>query len=69
MIAILAILGSTAIKEFAFPIMFGLIAGLYSSSFLSASFWVYLRKAFKQENKKPNKKAKKVKEQTTTVEA
>ncbi|MBE5742800.1 MAG: protein translocase subunit SecF [Clostridiales bacterium] len=65
MIAILAIvssiMGSTAIREFAIPIIFGLVAGLYSSSFLSASVWVYLRKAFKQSNKKPNKKVKKSK--------
>lgn len=72
MIVILAIvssvMGASAIREFAIPIIFGLVAGLYSSSFLSASFWVYLRKAFKQSNKKPNKKVKKSK-QVAEVEA
>lgn len=59
MIVALAIFGSTAIREFAFPIIFGLLAGAYSSVLLSASLWVKLRKAFGQENAKPAKKAKK----------
>lgn len=63
MIVILAIFGSAIIREFAYPIVFGLLAGLYSSALLSASFWVYLRKLFGQENKKPTKKVKKVREQ------
>ena len=62
MIGVLAIFGSTAIRDFAFPIMFGLLAGLYSSVLLSAPLWVKLRKLFKQENKKPVKKLKKIKE-------
>ncbi|MBR2384534.1 MAG: protein translocase subunit SecF [Clostridia bacterium] len=63
MIVCIAIFGNASIRDFAFPIMFGLIAGLYSSVLLSASTWVQLRKLFKQENKKPVKKIKKIKEQ------
>ena len=62
MIVILAIFGSSAIRDFAFPIIFGLLAGLYSSVLLSAPTWVKLRKLFGQENKKPVKKIKKIKE-------
>ena len=58
-IVLLAIFGNTTIHEFAFPIIFGLIAGAYSSIFLSASIWVYLRKLFRQSGKRPVKKAKK----------
>lgn len=39
-----AIMGVTTMEEFALPIIFGLLAGTYSSVFLSASIWVYLRK-------------------------
>ena len=39
-----AIMGVSTMEEFALPIIFGLIAGTYSSVFLSASVWVYLRK-------------------------
>ena len=39
-----SIMGVSTMEEFALPIVFGLIAGTYSSVFLSASFWVYIRK-------------------------
>ena len=39
-----AVMGVSSMQEFALPIIFGLIAGTYSSVFLSASIWVYLRK-------------------------
>ncbi len=39
-----SIMGVTTMEEFALPIIFGLLAGTYSSVFLSASVWVYLRK-------------------------
>lgn len=42
--AVCAIIGVASMAEFALPIVFGLLAGAYSSVFLSASFWVYLRK-------------------------
>ncbi len=59
MIVLLAIFGNSSIREFALPIIFGLIAGGFSSVFLSAPLWVYLRKLFKQANVKSNKKKSK----------
>ena len=38
-IVILFILGPSSIKEFAFPIIVGLVAGTYSSLFLAAPIW------------------------------
>jgi len=58
MIALLAAFGSTSIKEFAYPIIFGLLAGFYSSVLLSAPLWVKLRKLFKLEGKRPVLKVK-----------
>ncbi len=53
MILLLAILGVSSIREFALPIIFGLVAGTYSSVLLSGSFWVMLRKVIKpKKNKK-----------------
>jgi preprotein translocase subunit SecF len=42
-IFILFILGVSSIKEFAFPIIIGLIAGGYSSVFLAVPIWVMLK--------------------------
>ena len=39
-----AVMGVSTMEEFALPIIFGLLAGTYSSVFLSAPIWVYLRK-------------------------
>lgn len=61
MIAALAIFGTQSIREFALPIIFGLLAGAYSSVLLSASTWVYLRKLFKQADKRPKAKVKAIK--------
>ena len=58
-IVLLAIFAPASIKEFAYPIIFGLIAGAYSSILLSAPIWVYLRKLFKQSGRRPKKKSKK----------
>ena len=59
MIVCLAIFGNASIRDFAYPIIFGLVAGLYSSVLLSASVWVNLRKLFNQADKKPARKIKK----------
>ena len=49
-IVILFILGPSSIKEFAFPIIVGLVAGTYSSLFLAAPLWdVLIRKSKKQQ--------------------
>lgn len=55
-IAILAILGVASIRTFAFPIIFGLIAGFYSSVFIAAPLWGLFNK-FKDDHKR--KKANK----------
>ena len=68
MIVSLAIFGNSTIREFALPIIFGLIAGTYSSVLLSASTWVYLRKLFKQSNKRPVAKVKKIENTATEAE-
>lgn len=39
-----AIMGVTTMEEFALPIVFGLIAGAFSSVLLAPSLWVYFRK-------------------------
>lgn len=43
-IAMLYILGVDAIKDFALTLIFGLIAGTYSSIFIAAPLWVAMRK-------------------------
>ncbi|MBQ3234576.1 MAG: protein translocase subunit SecF [Clostridia bacterium] len=43
-----SVLGISTMSEFALPIIFGLMAGAYSSVFLSAPMWVYLRKLGKK---------------------
>ena len=47
MVAALYILGVTSIKEFALPLMVGIICGTYSSICLASAFYVVLRKIFK----------------------
>lgn len=46
-IVFLAVFGVSSIREFALPIIFGLLAGAYSSILLSGSIWVLLRKVIK----------------------
>ncbi len=46
MVFTLYILGVSSIREFALPIMAGIVAGCYSSVCLSSSFWLMLRKKF-----------------------
>ena len=53
-----AIMGVSTMGEFALPIIFGLIAGTYSSVFISASSWVYLRRLGAKIKIRAKKKAK-----------
>ena len=46
MVAVLYILGVTSIREFALPLMVGILCGAYSSVCLAASAWYVLRKKF-----------------------
>ncbi len=55
-ISMVYILGVTAIRDFAFPIIVGLIAGAYSSIFLSGSFWAFFYDA--SQKRKQKKKLK-----------
>lgn len=66
-IFILFLMGVPSIREFALPIMVGIVAGTYSSVFLSSVFWYLLSNKFdkkieekKAENAKKKKKTKKV---------
>lgn len=52
-----AVMGVSTMGEFALPIIFGLIAGTYSSVFLSASMWVYLRRLGAKIKNRAKKKA------------
>ena len=46
MVLLLYILGVTSIKEFALPLMIGILCGTYSSVCLAGTIWVFLRKIF-----------------------
>ena len=63
MIFVLFIMGVSSIREFALPIMVGIVAGTYSSVFLSSIFWYNFSNRFdkKIEQKKEEQKAEKVK--------
>ena len=59
MVAVLYIMGVSSIREFALPLMVGLICGTYSSVCLSGSVWYVLNKKRMEKNAKPaGKKAK-----------
>lgn len=46
MVAVLYILGVTSIRDFALPLMVGIVCGTYSSICLAGSLWYVLRKKF-----------------------
>ena len=46
MVLLLFIFGVTSIKEFALPLMIGIVCGTYSSVCLAGTIWVFLRKVF-----------------------
>lgn len=56
MIVSLYVLGVQSIKDFSFPIIIGLLAGVYSSIFLAAPMWALMADRF--EKKKKGGKAK-----------
>ncbi len=49
-IVLLYFMGVDAIKEFALPIIVGVLSGFYSSVFLSGNFWIMLKKLRKDKN-------------------
>lgn len=46
MVAVLYILGVTSIREFALPLMVGIVCGAYSSVCITGAFWYVLRQKF-----------------------
>ncbi len=55
-ISALYVLGVTSIKEFALPLIIGVLSGTYSSIFIAAPFWVWVHQW--QDNRKSNKNSK-----------
>lgn len=56
MVIVFAIFSVANIREFILPIIFGLIAGAYSSVFLASSFWVMFQRLFKKSKVKKSQK-------------
>ncbi|MCI6675358.1 MAG: protein translocase subunit SecD [Clostridiales bacterium] len=52
MIIVLFILGVTSIREFALPLMVGIVTGTYSSVCLASAFWYVLTTKFEKKSKK-----------------
>ena len=46
MVAALYVLGVTSIREFALPIMVGIVCGTYSSVYLTGAMWYVFRTKF-----------------------
>ncbi|MGN0789324.1 MAG: hypothetical protein ACI4MY_05240, partial [Christensenellales bacterium] len=53
-IVIFAILGASSVREFALPVIFGLIAGFYSSLVIAPSLYCLMKNAY--DKSKVNKK-------------
>lgn len=52
MVAVLYIMGVTSIRDFALPLMVGIVCGAYSSVCLAGSFWYLFRTKFAPKKKK-----------------
>ena len=50
-IVLLYILGVTSVKEFAFPLIIGVIAGAYSSIFIASTFWATWKESAEEAKK------------------
>jgi preprotein translocase subunit SecF len=68
-ITMLAIFGVSAIREFAIPIIFGLLAGTYSSMVISGSLWVQFQKIAIKIKSSDKYKAKKAAKKKTSESA
>lgn len=64
MVVLLYILGVSAVKEFAFPLVVGIVAGTYSSIFIASSLWYEMRKFQRNNTKGQAKKGPKNKKAT-----
>ncbi len=60
MIFMITVIGVADIREFAFPIMIGILAGFYSSVFLTPGLWAIAYKPRKKKSKQPNAQKAKV---------
>ncbi len=61
MVLILFIMGASSIREFALPMMAGIIAGTFSSVFLAGNFWCLFRHGSRKDRKAPKQKKAKAK--------
>lgn len=59
MVVLLFILGVSSVKEFAFPLMVGIIAGTYSSIFIASPLWYEMGRFQRKHNKNKAGKGKK----------
>ena len=56
MVIMLTALGVVSMRHFTLPILFGLLAGTYSSVFLAPTLWAIMEKAFPTNVKQPKAK-------------
>lgn len=59
MVLMLLILGVTSIREFAFPLLVGVICGTYSSIFIATELWYVMKTKIKSKKSAPAKNKKK----------
>ena len=59
MVLMLLILGVTSIREFAFPLLVGVICGTYSSIFIATELWYVMKTKIKSKKSAPVKNKKK----------
>ncbi|MEG0325890.1 MAG: protein translocase subunit SecF [Cellulosilyticaceae bacterium] len=52
MVALLFIFGTSSVKEFAFPLLIGIISGTYSSIFIASPIWFEMRKKHRSKSAK-----------------
>lgn len=52
MVALLFIFGTPSVKEFAFPLLIGIISGTYSSIFIASPVWFEMRKKHRSKSAK-----------------
>lgn len=62
-IVVLAIIGVSSIREFALPVLFGLLAGTFSSVFLAPSLYCLMKNASDNQSKKNINKVRKPKKE------
>ena len=65
-IAMIYVMGVSSIREFALPMMVGIVCGAYSSVCITGSLWYMMKTAGKKEEKKVTSKPKKVEEKKET---